>query len=357
MREDCMPLSDLTVDTFLILRNAFFNEDGSPKTFFLRDKKNTQSDPLDEHIASVLSQQLKDSSCQKSKGPLTSPDMVIARERECDKVPQEVLRTDVSRIVAVEVKKLERTKSGKVARASGLDYNTTPPCGTVRIYYAVNDGRELHIRGYYLFVCLEKASNESITNEEVLGKNEEVLGKPVFMSALTLCDGNILNRDFDYYRKITGKREKSIRLGTYGDGVNRNRPMTIFANPLGAKEFDYSVTLITQENLSEDSRIGLVYQVIRNIPKKYKEVVEGLGKVESLGEIKDQDETRDQEEIGAQDEVESQSVFYAYRQVEDICEDWQVQELIEPFPKPKKREVSTQERGKFRLENVGPANS
>ena len=36
-----------------------------------------------------------------------------------------------------------------------------------------------------------------------------------------------LNQDFDLYLAIVGAREKQIGLGTYGDGVNRQRPMPL----------------------------------------------------------------------------------------------------------------------------------
>ncbi len=171
-----MPLSDLTVETFLILRNTFFRRDGSPKLFTLREKHNTQDDPLDEYIASVLATKLIGATCQKSSGPLISPDLVLYRPDECRTSTRDNLRDDVSKIVAIEVKKLERGENGQIARASGLDYNTTPPCGTVRIYDG--DDQPLDIRGFYLFVCQE-------------GK-----GDKVFLSALALVDGNILNDDF-----------------------------------------------------------------------------------------------------------------------------------------------------------------
>src|SRR5579863_7847859 len=131
-----MPASDLTVDTFLILRNAFFNADGSPKAFSLRDKKNTQDDTLDVHIATLLSQHLTDAVCQRAPGPLINPDMVIYREGRCNQASRESLKEDTSSIIAIEVKKLERSASGQIARSTGLDYNTTPPCGTIRIYDA-----------------------------------------------------------------------------------------------------------------------------------------------------------------------------------------------------------------------------
>ena len=120
-------------------------------------------------------------------------------------------------MMGIEVKKLERGQDGKIARASGLDYNSTPPCGAIRVYDA--SGQPLDMRGFYLFVCLERGKR--------VGTN--------WLSALALCDGNALNADFDYYLAVAGERSKEIGVGTYGDGANRNRPMVIFANPLGSR--------------------------------------------------------------------------------------------------------------------------
>lgn len=290
-----MALSDLTIEAFLILRDAFFHQDSSPKPFSLRDKRNTQDDPLDAHIATILSQKLTNATCQKASGPLISPDMVIFRQNECNQISRESLKYDLSRAVAIEVKKLERSLSGQVARSTGLDYNTTPPCGIVRVYDA--DDTPLDIRGFYLFVCQEQSSDGNM-----------------ILSALALCDGDILNADFSLYLQITGKRTKGLGLGTYGDGVNRNRPMLIFANPLGAAQLDHAATLVNRSDLSqEDSRVGLVYHIGRTIP-------EG-----------------------------GQGIFYAYHRIEDIPEAWQLQQLVDPFPKPISRESTTQGRGKFKL--------
>ncbi len=290
-----MPPSDLTVEAFLILRDAFFRKDGLPKLFTLREKRNTQDDPLDQHIAGILTSKLTDALCQKSSGPLISPDLVLYRPDECRKGTREDLRDDVSKITAVEVKKLERGEYGQIARASGLDYNTTPPCGIVRVYDG--DDRPLDIRGFYAFVCQETGKD---------GKS--------FLSALALVDGNILNDDFDLYLRITSQREKEVGLGTYGDGVNRHRPMLIFANPLGAPQLDKTSTLVSKENTAgQDARIGLVYRIKRQT---------------LTGEWLE---------------------FAAYRKVEDVPENWTVQELIDPFPQPASRISATQARGKFRL--------
>ena len=290
-----MPNADLVAEAFLLLHDAFFDNFGNPKPFHLRDKRNTQDDPLDEHIVNVLVNRLKDAVCQKSSGPLISPDLTVYRPNLCDNVSQEILRVDTARIVAIEVKKLERSAAGEVGRPTGMDYNTTPPCGTVRVYDA--DDSPLDIRGFYLFVIQENVSD-----------------KEYIISALALCDGNILNEDFDLYLKITSQREKEIGLGTYGNGANRNRPMLIFSNPLGASEFDHSATLINRDTpASADSRLRLVYRIIRT--------------------------TSD----GKQRE------FFAYRKANHVIRDRQEQVLTDPFPQPTSRVSATQARGKFRL--------
>lgn len=290
-----MPLSDLTIETFLILREAFFRANGSPKPFALREKHNTQDDPLDEHIASLLTSRLTNALCQKASGPLISPDLVLYRPDECSRATREALRNDVSRIVAIEVKKLERGENGQIARASGLDYNTTPPCGVVRVYDG--DDRPLDVRGFYLFVCQERNSE----------------GK-AFLSALALVDGNTLNDDFDLYLRITSQREKEVGLGTYGDGANRNRPMLIFANPLGAPQLDRASSLISSNAAAgSDARIRLVYRIKRQT---------------IAGEWRE---------------------FSVHRKAADISENWTVEELIDPFPQPAGRISATQARGKFRL--------
>jgi hypothetical protein len=176
-----------------------------------------------------------------------------------------------------------------------MDYNTTPPCGTVRVYDA--DDLPLDIRGFYLFVIQENVSD-----------------KKYLISASALCDGNILNEDFDLYLKITSQREKEIGLGTYGDGANRNRPMLIFSNPLGASELDHSATLVNRDtSASADSRLRLVYRIIRTT---------------SNGEPRE---------------------FFGYRKSNDVPSDWQEQVLTDPFPQPTSRVSATQARGKFRL--------
>lgn len=284
--------SHLIVDAFLLLRSAFFNDAMQPVPFHLRLKRSTQDDPLDEYVVQLLEQGLTDAVCQKAPGPLINPDLVLYRPELCNHQTRQTLASDTTRIVAVEVKKLERTCTGKIARSTGLDFNTTPPCGTVRIYTA--DDSPLDIRGFYLFVAQEAVANDEYA-----------------ITALTLCDGDILNKDFSLYLSAVSQREKEIDLGTYGNGVDRRRPMFIFANPLGAQELDRQATLVAPE--LEDERLRLAYLLVRT-------TIEG--------------EPRQ---------------FCAYRSVADMAEGWEVQTLKNPFPQPNTRIRQTQPRGKFRL--------
>ncbi len=287
-----MSPTDLTVDAFILLRNSFFDSTLQPVPFGLRAKGNTQDDPLDELVSKLLQEGLTDVVCHKAPGPLINPDLVLYRPELCNHEPREELVDDPTRIVAIEVKKLERTKGGKIARATGLDYNTTPPCGTVRIYAA--DDSPLDIRGFYLFVSQETTANNQCV-----------------ITALALCDGNILNEDFELYLAAVSQREKEIDLGTYGNGVDRQRPMFIFANPLGAPQLDQQATLVSVELANE--RVRLAYRIIRTTSKG------------------------------------NQRQFHAYRMASDIPDGWQVQTVTDPFPQPNARVPQTQPRGKFRL--------
>jgi len=291
-------VDDLTILAFLALRQKFFTPRGEPVSFGLRPKRYTQDDPFDEFVVNIFNEVLEDAKCVKAPGPLITPDMVLLRLELCEKSSSERLRTDLSLVVGLEAKKLERGKTGRVARASGLDYNTTPPCGTVRVYQ--ESGGTLDIRGFYLFVCLEPAP----------AAPEELV-----VTSLVLCDGDILNADFEYYLSVVGEREKIIGLGTYKDGVDRKRPMVIFANPLGATELDHHASLIHPDPdlQSREPSLRKVYTVRRNIP--------GGGH-------------RD---------------FSCYRVKEDVPSAWEAKALIDPFPTPARREAITQPRGRFHL--------
>lgn len=290
--------TDLTVEAFLTLRNRFFDADLEPIPFNLRPKRNTQDDPFDEFLAKILDEEIDDVVCIKAPGPLITPDMALIRVDACKDSISEKFQTDLTKIVGIEVKKLERTSRGSVSRATGLDYNTTPPCGTIRVYQ--KDSQPINIRGFYLFVCLESAPSES---------------EKQIITALVLCDGNILNADFDYYLSVVGEREKLIGLGTYKDGADRCRPMVIFANPLGAEELDHQVSLIHENIQLEKSHPNLchLYTLRRNFDNfKYRD-------------------------------------FYCFRFQDDVASTWDVKVLVDPFPTPRRRGTATQKRGMFRL--------
>lgn len=287
-------MADLPVEIFAQLRRRFFDGAGRPAPFPLRDKQNTQDDPFDEFLASEVLGDLPGIRCERASGPLVAPDMVCYRPNGIDGATPADLVSDVNRIIALEVKKLERTPGGKVARGSGLDYNTTPPCGRVRVHDASNT--TVDVRGFHLFVCLEGSSGRSV------------------VTGLALVDGNALNDDFDLYLGITGERTKRIGLGTYRDGVDRTRPMLIFANPLGVPAFDRSPVMVHPDaDLSGTTpAIRLFHRLRRSVPE---------------GHARD---------------------FFCYRWRSDVPADWIVTDLVDPFPTPL-REERTRPRGRFRL--------
>lgn len=259
--------------------------------FGLRGKRNTQDDPFDEFLTRTVFAGIEEVQCIPAPGPLITPDMVLhGRGRRLDRTE------DLEQIVGIEVKKLERTAQGRVARTSGLDFNTTPPCGRIRVYDAKSS--PLDIRGFYLFVCLEPLDQSQ---------------NRVILTALALVDGNVLNEDFDLYLSVTGERTKRIDLGTFSDGADRARPMLIFSNPLGISELDHAATLIhTDDTLAESyGDLTPVFTIERTVSS---------------------DESR---------------VFSCYRHHRD-APGGQTRELLDPFPTPA-RETRTRPRGRFIL--------
>ena len=169
-------MNDLSTEAFLTLRSHLYAGPGNPVQLDLRDKRNTQDNPFDEYIAEDVLDSIDGVETVKASA-LTSPDIVLYRPQKLAESSKGDIEGSLDTIVGVEVKKLERNKSGSVARPGGLDYNTTPPCGKVRVYDDRN--RTLDIRAFYLFVCLEEASDGSS-----------------MVTAATLVDGNVINQDF-----------------------------------------------------------------------------------------------------------------------------------------------------------------
>lgn len=280
---------DLLVLAFLALRRRFFDEQGHPVPFQLRDKGSTQDDPLDEFLARDVFAGLGDVICRPAPGPLITPDMVLHR-------PLVNRPDDLTQIVGIEVKKIERSKGGGVARSSGLDFNTTPPCGRILVYDV--DTAPLEIRGFYLFMCLEPDPRS---------------WSRIIVSAFALVDGNVLNEDFDLYLSVTGERTKRVGLGTYGDGADRARPMLIFGNPLGIPELDRAATLVHSNGDLVDSspELTLAHFLRRS-------VADGQNRE-----------------------------FYCYRYVHDFPHGTSTT-LIDPFQTPN-RDTRTRPRGRFVL--------
>jgi len=129
-----------------------------------------------------------------------------------------------------------------------------------------------------------------------------------------LCDGNLLNEDFDYYLSIVGERTKKVGLGTFGDGADRCRPMLIFANPLGCPELERSPVLV--------HRSEAIASVAGNLVR--------------IGTIK-----RTCKRGGVR-------IFYCYGCPGDYDARHETFDLVDPLPMPK-RKRKTQPRGKFRL--------
>lgn len=290
---------DLAAETFLALRNVFFDSTGTPTAYKLRPKASAQDDPFDEYVANRLDAYFRanhqDAGAIKSPGPLVSPDMLIYRPSFVRTGNYVAPPGDRAALLALEVKKVARTTSGRVARASGIDYNTTPPCGLVRVYGP--DSVPVAVHASYLFACQESNGQEHR------------------LTALVLCDGNALNEDVDLYLSVVGQRRKEIGLGTYGDGLNRVRPMFVFGNPLGSPLFDRNATLIHGH-----SDIDREYQSLR---------VAGTFR-----------------RTTGVDESESRE-FYCYRDERD-CANARPFDTLDPFPVPDRSRV-TQARGKFKL--------
>ncbi len=286
-------MSDLPAEVFKALRVEFFENDLTPKPFWLRDKRSTQDDPLDEHLTKRL-QALVPSPTRVigSTGPLISPDCVIAVPGAIDVMIAQGGLLDTECICGVEVKKFDHAEGQKVARGSGMDYNSTPPSMTITVY---RDGKPLLIPGFYLFVLLGR------------------LGDDRLLETLVLCDGGALNEDTALYLATTGQRQKLVGLGTYGDGIDRQRPMFVFANPLGWTHLRGTATLIHRRDDLDGDGLRLVGTVRRTV-------------------------------MGS----EAQRTYYAYRLALDARNE-PLFDAVDPFPTPRTRSTTTQSRGKFVL--------
>jgi hypothetical protein len=222
------PADDLAVFAFEAVASELFAPDGTPKPFILPAKGNTQDDPFDRALLEVMRRASAGQIVLERAGPNTSPDSVLRRGSlkaiaRFDDAWGAWRALDTEHLLGLEIKKLDK----KNFRASP-DFNSTPPCGVIRI--ADDTNVAIDCRGFYLFVLLEPTED----------------GK-VKATGLALLDGDLLNEDFEFYLDATGrtgKRTKAISLGSYGDGTDRQRPMFIFPNPLALAELFGQVTLV-----------------------------------------------------------------------------------------------------------------
>jgi hypothetical protein len=290
---------DLAAETFLVLRRTFFDEGGQPTPFELRDKRNTQDDPFDEHVLKVLEEGLPEPLVAQSSGkPLVSPDIAIADVDRTLTVLGAGAQPTTRECIGLEVKKVERGARGRVARGSGIDYNSTPPCKTVRVYRIV-DGEvvAVDVPGFYLFAALDPADAHQV------------------VTGAALVGGGVLNEDFELYLSIVGTRTKMIDLGSYGDGVDRQRPMMIFANPLGFDELDHTASLIHERDGLEAD-----YPDLRLVGRIHRTRSDG-----------------------------SVATYYCYRHVADVAGGATIFDVTDPFPTPTRRVAATSRRGTFHL--------
>lgn len=181
-----------------------------------------------------------------------------------------------------------------------MDYNSTPPCETVRVYSSRNE--EIIIPAYYLFALLGQ-----------MGEGQ------AYVETMALVTGSALSKDTDLYDRITGKRKKSIHLGTYGDGADRQRPMLVFANPLGWPWMQGKATLISdRDDLHVES--GELANV-RQITRAWQFPNEGNSRLER---------------------------FHCYRLA--VLDSRYEGSVHEPFPTPKNRKEETAQRGRFKID-------
>ena len=286
--------ADLGGAVFAALAAEFYSPGGEPLPFKLRDKRQTQDDPFDEHIGIILRQRLPDEMRVFLSGkPLVSPDLIVARPEESRHLLQGGGDLDSRHIIGIEVKKLNWSASG-TGRASGMDYNSTPPCSTVKI--EADNGALLRVAAFYLYVVLQPAA-----------------GNQLVVSSLALVSGAILNEDVELYDRITGIRQKVIGIGSYGDGLDRQRPMLVFANPLGWPWLVGHATLLhpAQEIESEQDVImrRRMYRITR----------EGVSRE-----------------------------FFCYRMTGETPEGPEPN-VTEPFPTPRNRRTETIQRGRFKI--------
>lgn len=223
-------MDSIVPKVFYKICKHFFMENGVKCKFKLENKLTVVSDPfveyLDENVLKGLS---KENIKHTVAPPHLSPDLVFYQGNE--------------NIFGIEIK-TSKSKSGDI------NFNSTPPCGTVLVEVNGNDEK---ISCYYMFVHLTPIQED---------KNEFEIG------TMMVVDGDFINSDFELYLEAIGVREKKIDLGSYKDGMDRQRPMFVFPNPLGIEGIrSERSTLISKRRFTEAEhrdKLGLVARLVRD---------------------------------------------------------------------------------------------
>jgi hypothetical protein len=152
---------------------------------------------------------------------------------------------------AVEVKKLQPKSGGGVGRASGMDYNSTPPTPVARIGVA-GSLAVLAMPATYVFAIVDTRADD------------------LQVRGLVMCVGSVLDASEGEYLRAAQTRKKRIGLGSYGDGMDRVRPMFVYPNPLSASDFSSSATLISDradlvEEYPQLARLGTLERTLHGV--------------------------------------------------------------------------------------------
>lgn len=231
---------DLLAAAFVSLASAFFDHSSGkavPRELEpLPPKRETQDDPFDVRVGDILAADLPGirgaaTSVRRARGPLISPDLVLIDETGAGaraRGPIDDAAPPVAWAAGVEVKKLQPSATG-IGRASGMDYNSTPPTPVCRIGVAGTIGT-LAVPATYTFAILDARAE-----------------RPQ-VSGLVMCVGSVLDASDEEYLRAIGSRTKLIGLGSYGDGMDRVRPMFVYPNPLSASDFAECATLVSERS-------------------------------------------------------------------------------------------------------------
>src|SRR3989338_9338070 len=138
----------------------------------------------------------------------------------------------------LEVKSLEcRQKDTKnletIPCRTDVDFNSCIPCGLIEF-------KERKIKCYYAFILYESCAESPLHVDGI---------------AITLVDGNFLNRDFEL--AVGHLNISKGGFGSYGDAFIRTRKMYRFPNPLTHPQFKYKNILVTEFQLESPSKLGL----------------------------------------------------------------------------------------------------